>query len=263
MANADDLFASGDIPGARAELINQVRSEPGNIAVRMFLFQLFSLSGEWKKAKSQLETLAKLDPELRMLCVAYSQCIDAEIDREKAFNGETDMPVLSKVDWAEGFSGAVKRFINEEDGADQALLKMLEGLPECKGQADDDVKFDWIMDADPRIGPAIESIISGRYGLIPFTDLETLTISKPQDLRDTVWAKAEFGLRLGAKVSGFIPVRYPGSHNSDDNLVVRGHSTVWQDKNGVELGLGHRTLMMSGGTEKPLLNFEKITFEAS
>jgi len=245
MPNADELFASGDIQGARAELIKQVRSEPGSVPVRMFLFQLFSLTGEWKRAKAQLDTLAKLDPELQMLSVAYSQCIEAERDRERVFAGEADMPILSKASWGSELSEALKAFLNKGNGAAKKLLEVQNNLPDYKGSANDDLAFDWISNADPRIGPATEAIISGRYGLIPFADLETLEIRKPIDLRDTVWAQAEFGLLKGAKVSGFIPMRYPGSHSSEDSAVVMGRTTIWTEENGLEIAMGHNILAMS------------------
>ncbi len=263
MLNVDELFASGDIQGARAELIKQVRSEPGNVPVRMFLFQLFALTGEWKRAKSQLDMLAKLDPEMQMLSVAYSQCIEAERVRESVFAGEVDMPILSKASWGSELSDALKAFFNKADGAATKLLEMQNNLPDCKGTANDEMAFDWISNADPRIGPSTESIISGRYGLIPFADLETLEIHKPIDLRDTIWAQAEFGLLRGAKVSGFIPVRYPGSHDSDDNAVVMGRTTVWAENNGLETAMGHNILAMSDGEDHSLLSFEKIKFETT
>lgn len=263
MLNADELFASGDIQGARAELIKQVRSEPGSVPVRMFLFQLFSLTGEWKRAKAQLDTLAKLDPEMQMLSVAYSQCIAAEIDRESIFAGELDVPILSKASWGPELSETLKSFFNKTDGAADKLLEIQNNVPDCKGTANDDMAFDWISNADPRIGPATEAIISGRYGLIPFADLETLEIHKPIDLRDTIWVQAEFGLLRGAKVSGFIPVRYPGSHASEDSAVVMGRTTVWAESNGLETALGHNILAMSDGADHSLLSFEKIKFETS
>jgi len=263
MLNADELFASGDIRGAREALINQVRSEPGSVPVRMFLFQLFSLTGEWKRAKSQLDTLAKLDPEMQMLSVAYSQCIAAEMDRERVFAGEADMPILSRASWGPELSETLKGFFNKVDGAANKLLELQNNVPDCKGIANDDMAFDWISNADPRIGPATEAIISGRYGLVPFADLETLEIHKPVDLRDTIWVQAEFGLRKGAKVSGFIPMRYPGSHASEDSAVVMGRTTVWEENNGLETAMGHNLLAMSDGEDHSLLSFEKIKFETS
>lgn len=263
MPNADELFASGDIQGAREELIKQVRSEPGSIPVRMFLFQLFSLTGEWKRAKSQLDTLAKLDPEMKMLSVAYSQCIEAEQVRESVFAGEADMPFLSKASWGEELSKALKAFFKKDDGAAQKLLEIQNKVPDRSGTTNNELAFEWISNADPRIGPATEAIISGRYGLIPFADLETLELHKPIDLRDTIWVQAEFGLLKGAKVSGFIPMRYPGSHASEDSAVVMGRTTVWTEENGLDTAMGHNILAMSDGADHSLLSFEKIKFETS
>ena len=263
MSNANDLFAAGDIVGARSVLIDQLRSSPGDVDVRMFLFQLFSLTGEWKRAKDQLEMLAKLTPEAQMLSVAYSQCIDAEKLRADIFAGEAEMPLLAKVKWGEKLTTLLSDCFKNKSGATAALLEFQNAIPDTKGTIKDGVSFDWISDSDPRFGPSLEVIIAGKYGLLPFAALETLTIYEPSDLRDTIWAQAEFGMRKGAKVAGFIPVRYPNSENSEDSAIVRGASTVWTEQNGLETGLGHRLLMMSGDQENHLLSFRQIVFEGS
>ena len=67
MSHADELLKSGDIAGARAHLIEQVRANPSDEWVRIFLSQLVAVTGEWDKSKSQLEVLARLSPAAQML----------------------------------------------------------------------------------------------------------------------------------------------------------------------------------------------------
>ena len=62
MPTVDELLAGGDIRGARGALIEEVKANPADPRVRMFLFQLCVLIGEWDRAKGQVETLARLDP---------------------------------------------------------------------------------------------------------------------------------------------------------------------------------------------------------
>ncbi len=260
MSSVDDLLAGGDIRGARSALIEEVKANPGDPRVRMFLFQLCVLTGEWDRAKSQVETLAKLDPAAKMLAVAYSQCIDAEARRAAVMSGVERAALLSPVEWGDALAEGIQLRQTNRAGADDALAEAFDRAPASAGTLEDGTTFDWIADADPRFGPTIEAIIAGRYGLMPFASLEALTIHPPQDLRDTVWIPAEFSLRQGARVAGFVPVRYPGSEASDDPAIVLGQATDWVETNGGDAGLGQRVMALSDGSERPLLSIRRIEF---
>lgn len=263
MAQADELLAAGDVAGARQQLIEEVRASPGDLRVRMFLFQMCALLGEWERAKAQLETMAKLEPEARMLSVAYTQCIDAEAERAAVFSGEAQVSIMSKTDWGETLAKALQARQSGGDDADALYAQAFDAAPMSGGKTDTGVEFDWIADADPRLGPTTEVIIAGRYGLMPFSALEKLTINEPQDLRDTIWMPAQFGIAGGGEVAGFIPVRYPGSEQSEDAAIVRGVSTDWVVEGETEYPIGHRLLAFSDGTEVPLQHLREIEFSAS
>ena len=262
MAKADELLAAGDVAGARQQLIEEVRANPGDLRVRMFLFQMCSLLGEWERAKAQLETIAKLEPEARMLAVAYSQCIDAEAQRAEVFAGTTEVSVLAKNEWGETLAKALQARQSGQGDADALYGQAFDAAPTSAGTTDQGLEFEWIADADPRLGPVTEAIIAGRYGLMPFDALESLSITEPVDLRDTIWIQAEFGMKQGARVAGFIPVRYPGSEKSDDAAVVRGVTTDWVGDGDSEYPLGHRLFAFSDESEVPLQHLREIQFRA-
>lgn len=259
MVKADELLASGDVAAARQQLIEEVRANPGNVGVRMFLFQMCALLGEWDRAKAQLETLAKLDPEARMLSVAYTQCIDAEAVRARVFAGAEPAPILFKVEWGDALAAALQARQTGAGDAESLYAQVFDAAPTTAGTTDTGHEFDWIADADPRLGPVTEAIIAGRYGLMPFCALESLTINPPVDLRDTVWIQAEFGLIQGARVAGFIPLRYPGSEAADETDMVRGTATAWFTDNNGEYPLGHRLFAMSDGSEVPVQELRELT----
>ena len=263
MGQADELLAGGDIAGARKQLIDEVRAKPGDIPVRMFLFQIFALLGEYDRAKAQLETIAKLDPEARMLAVAYNQCMDAEEVRARVFSGEEPAPFHSKVEWSDTLAKALQAQQRGEDGAAALYEAAFDAAPTSAGTTDSGLEFDWIADADPRLGPVTEAIIAGRYGLIPFSALESITITPPEALRDTIWTQAEFALIQGAKVAGFIPARYPGSDQADDAGIIRGVSTNWIGDEESGHYLGHRIFVFSDGSELPLQGIQKIEFQSA
>lgn len=260
MGQADELLAGGDIAGARQQLINEVRANPGDIPVRMFLFQIFALLGEYDRAKAQLETIAKIDPEARMLAVAYNQCMDAEEQRALVFSGKEKAPLLAKVEWGDTIAGALQAQALGDAGADELYAEAFDAAPTSAGTTDAGLEFEWIADADPRLGPVTEAIIAGRYGLMPFAALETLTITEPADLRDTIWTPAEFGLIQGARVAGFIPARYAGSETSDNAAIQRGVATDWIGDEETGHYVGHRIFAFSDGSDLPLQRLRKVEF---
>ena len=54
------------------------------------------------------------------------------------------------------------------------------------------VAFEWIADADPRLGPVLEAIFDGKYYWVPFDRISQIDIEPPADLRDQVWMPAHF-----------------------------------------------------------------------
>ena len=154
MADADELLREGNLSGARAALVEVVRSQPSSEQGRMFLFQLFAVLGEWDKARNQLQALAQLSPEAQMLSVTYNQAMDAEKQRAAVLAGEADMPLLAGAGgWAEGIARSITLLgRGEVDAAIAARDEAFDSAPDTPGSIDG-VKFDWISDADGRFGP--------------------------------------------------------------------------------------------------------------
>ena len=65
--------------------------------------------------------------------------------------------------------------------------------PTVPGTADG-APFDWIADADPRLGPVLEAILDGTYYWLPLQHVAKLDIEPPVDLRDKVWLPASLHL---------------------------------------------------------------------
>jgi type VI secretion system protein ImpE len=188
VSKADDLLRGGDIAGARAALVSAVRAQPSDEQARMFLFQLLALSGEWEKARTQVQALAQLSPEAQMLAAAYGQAIEAEGVRKSVFAGGAKAEVLIGADgWASGVSDAIELLAQgkSEEGL-AARDAALDVAPDCPGSFNG-TSFEWIADADSRFGPSFEAIIAGRYGIIPFDTVQKITSDGPVDLRDLIW----------------------------------------------------------------------------
>ena len=262
MADADTLFRGGDLDGARAALVEIVKSQPSDQQARMFLFQLLALAGEWDKAKNQLQTLAQLSPEAQMLAVTYDQAMAAELQRAAVFAGTEEMPVLAGQD---GWTATLARSITLDargdlGGAEAARSEAFDAAPDTPGELDGQ-RFDWVADADIRFGPSFEAIIHGRYGLIGFDQIASITSTGPRDLRDTVWYPVQIAFRNDQSIAALLPARYPGSETASDAAQRLGRATAWVDHGAGEVGCGQHLWSLSDGAERGLLELRRVVFD--
>jgi type VI secretion system protein ImpE len=262
MNDPDALLRSGDVAGTRAALIEAVRARPGDDRVRMFLFQLLCVTGEWDKARKQLETLVQVAADAQMLGVTYNQVLDAERLRGDVFAGKAQMPVLAGMGgWIEGVAEAITLLAQGQVEAAEAARDAAFGqAPDTPGSIDGNA-FDWIADSDMRFGPAFEAIVAGRYGLVPFDAVESITTQGPRDLRDLLWLPVQMALRSGQTIAAFLPSRYPGTEGSSDGATQLGKQTDWREQPWGEAGLGQRLWTLSDESEVGLLQFRQLAFD--
>jgi type VI secretion system protein ImpE len=128
---------------------------------------------------------------------------------------------------------------------------------------DSEAPFEWLADADSRLGPLLEVIMNGRYYWVPFQRIAAIEITAPEDLRDLVWLPAKFQWANQGQAVGMIPSRYPGSETSQDSQLRLGRRTEWHElATGVYAGIGQRVLATDQG-EYALMNLRRIEFAKS
>jgi type VI secretion system protein ImpE len=257
---ADQCLREGDLTGARAALVDRIRSSPADEGARMFLFQLLCVVGEWDKARKQLETLATLSPEARMLSVVYGQAIDAEAVRAEVFEGKVKAEILAGGSWAEGLAQALQ---SEAGGAPDSASRReaaLDAAPDTPGEMDG-TRFEWIADADSRFGPCFEAVLGGRYGLVAFDAVERIESGGPRDLRDIIWYPVEIAFRTGQSAAALLPARYPGTEYSEDGPERLGRTTGWHDRPWGQAGSGQHLWMLSSGEDRGLLSLRTLTLD--
>jgi protein involved in temperature-dependent protein secretion len=261
MADADELLRAGDVDGARAALVEAVKRAPNDQQTRMFLFQLLCVAGEWDKAMAQLRGLAQLSAEAQMLAVAYGQAIEAEKVRAQAFAGTAQPALLvSSSPWAGDLVAALAALTQGRlDEAQSLRDKAFDAAPDTPGDLDG-VAFDWIADADARFGPAIEVIIAGQWGLVPFDAIESIKSEGPQDLRDIVWLPAELAFKTGRSVAAMLPARYPGTEASEDTVLRLARGTDWRDEAWGQAGRGQHEWSLSDGSDVGILSLRRLVF---
>lgn len=249
-------------PEAALQLLTaEVRSHPEDAKRRVFLFQLLALLGQWERAQTQLNVCGEMDPLNTMLVGAYTQAIKAEGVRTEVFAG-TRMPVIigEPEQWLALLLQALK--LSADGHHEQATALRQQAFEQADAQAGaiDGAPFEWIADADPRLGPCLEMIVNGGYSWVPFSRIRELKFEAPTDLRDKIWAPVQVTWRNGGQAVGFIPSRYPGSERAGDGDVVTGRKTEWTDVGGgLQVGLGQR-MLATQESDYPLLDARLISF---
>lgn len=241
---AQDLLKAGDLAGTLASLQDSIRAKPEDAKLRVFLFQLLCVTGDWKRAITQLKLCAQLDAAAIPMAQTYREAIICEVFREKVFAGEKDPLVFGQPqDWVALLAQGVKALANgDADHAAALREEAFEKAPTTSGELDGQ-DFEWIADADMRLGPVLEIVINGKYFWMPFNVLSSLRLEPPVDLRDTVWTGANLTIKNGGELVGLIPTRYAGTTQRGDDAMKLSRTTSWEDLGGETYGgLGQRLI---------------------
>ena len=259
---AEQSLREGRLAEALAELQTQVRKEPANPKLRIFLFQLLAVLGRWDRALNQLNVLGEMDASPLPMVQTYREALRCESFRADVFAGRRSPLVFGDPEpWAALVLEALRLTAAGHYAQAQTVREQaFEAAPATTGALDEQ-PFEWIADADQRLGPVLEAIVNGRYYWIPFQRIQTIVLEPPTDLRDYVWMPAQFTWANGGEAVGLIPARYPGSPDSADPLTQLGRKTEWQEcAAGIWLGLGQRILTTDQG-EYPLLDVRRIDLQ--
>src|SRR5580765_2398246 len=90
---AEQAVREGDLDAALTHLQNQVRQDPAKADLRVFLFQLLSVMGQWERALTQLNVAADLDAGTLAMAQMYREAIRCEVLRGEVFAGKKS-PVI-------------------------------------------------------------------------------------------------------------------------------------------------------------------------
>jgi type VI secretion system protein ImpE len=260
---AEAAVRGGDPKGALAHLTAAVRASPNQVALRIFLAQLLCVLGQWERAHTQLNVAADLDASTGPMRETVGYAIRSELVRAKVFAGQrTPMVIGEPLPWLAQLLESLQQQ-NQGNAALAADLsaRAFEAAPATQGSIDG-APFEWIADADSRLGPVLEACVNGQYYWIPFQRIASIEFDPPADLRDFVWAAAQLTFRAGGGTVALVPTRYPASVASDDPLILLARKTEWKDAGADRwFGLGQRVFATDAG-DFPLLGVHRIEFAA-
>ena len=264
MTLSAELIAAQQPKQALAALTDEVRKQPGNAKLRVFLAQLLCVLGQWKRAIEQMDTAAQLDASAIPMRQMYGEAALCEAVRERVFAGQSAPMLFGEPEtWtALLIESLLRRGKGEHEAAEAMRAQAFEQAPASAGRVDGQ-PFEWFADADMRLGPVLEAFINGRYYWVPMNRLSCVRLEKPEDLRDQVWLPVHLDFTNGGETLALVPSRYPGSQASEDGALQLARKTerielqpeVWT-------GVGQRMFGSDAG-DHPMLGLERIEFTAA
>jgi len=261
---ASEYIRDGNLQGALESLQDEVRAAPSESKHRIFLFQLLCVMGQWDRALTQLNVAGEMDPANIAMQATYRELLQCEALRAAVFDGSRTPLVFGEPEeWIALLVEALRLDGAGEFQKAQALREQaFEGAPATSGTVNGE-PFEWISDADSRIGPFLEAVINGNYYWVPFHRIARIEFQEPEDLRDFVWTPAHFQWANGGEAVGLIPTRYVGTEDQADDALRLARKTEWSEfADGVYAGAGQRVLT-TDSNEYGLLDLRLVLLQSA
>jgi type VI secretion system protein ImpE len=249
---AENTLREGDPVKALSHLVAAVKTKPADARLRIFMSQLLCVLGQWERAHTQLNVTADLMPSAGPMREMVGHALRCELLRAEVFAGKRAPMVFGHPE--QWLAMLIESLLQAGQGnqamSDDLAKRAFDEAPAVPGAINGET-FDWIADADSRLGPVLEAFVNGKYYWIPFSRLTKVLMEAPKDLRDMVWMPAYLTFDNGGEVVAMIPTRYPGSQSSQDPQILLSRKTEWQPLGQPDserfAGLGQRVLTTSRG----------------
>lgn len=263
------LVKEGKLDDALAAITQQVKDDPAKPENHVFMFQLLSVMGQWDRALTRLNVASELDADAELLKHLCTPALQADALRREIFAGTRSPLIFGEPDEWIGWLVQTLGLLAAGNHAEAAELRdrAFDQAPAAGGRitvgdgAPQD--FEWIADADGRLGPVLEAVIDHKYYWLPLHRVSSISTAPPAALRDLVWMPATINLTTGLETNGMLFVRYPGSAESDDPAIRMARKTEFDESiDGFAHGLGQRMIATDTG-EHALLDIRHIEIDWS
>jgi type VI secretion system protein ImpE len=264
LSAAEEKLRAGELSACLTELQGEVRRNPAESRPRIFLAQLLMVLGEWDRALTQLNVIAEMEAGAIPMTRTYTAAIQCERLRDSILQGERSPLIFGDPEpWlALVVQGLAALAAGRTEQADTIRAEAFAAAPMTAGSLNG-TAFEWIADADSRLGPVLEVLLNGAYYWVPFHRIAAIEFEQPADLRDLVWLPAQFTWANGGEAVGFIPTRYPGTQTCAESALRLARRTEWTAIGSEAFaGLGQRVLATSAD-EVPILEVRELRLTGS
>ena len=260
--DAKEHLQAGRLQEALASLQDAVRKAPANVSLRLLLFELQCVLGEWEKAVRQLQVMGELDAEYLLFSQGFRAAIQCEVLRSEVFSGNRTPLIFGEPEpWMSWLVQANHLVAKGQIEASRELReKALEEAPTSVGKINGE-PFAWLADSDSRLGPMLEVMIEGKYYWVPFVRITAIELETPKSLRDLIWIGGRFTWSNGGDAAGLIPVRYPETERAEDSAFKLSRKTEWK-KLAEDLFTGNgQRMLTTDQADYPLLEVRRIELD--
>lgn len=169
--SVQEYIKAGQLDEALSVAQDDVRKAPAEAAPRVLLFQLLSILGQWERALTQLNVLKDMDANCMLLAQVFRPVLQCEALRDEVFAGRRGPLIFGEpVEWIGLLVQANQLIAQGEFPAALELRNSAFEAAEATPGTINDQPFEWIADADSRLGPLIEAIIDGKSYWVPFSE---------------------------------------------------------------------------------------------
>ncbi|MBI1189359.1 MAG: virulence protein SciE type [Tepidisphaera sp.] len=253
-----DLLREGKPDECLKLVEGQVRANPADAKLRVLLFQVLAVLGEWDRATIQLGVASEMDQANTLMAQMCQQAILSEKFRADVFAGKRAPMILGEPEpWMGMIVQAAQLSAQGKHAAASDLrAQAFELAPAVGGEIsvgpDEEHAtkhpFEWIADADELLGPMIELFVGGKYYWVPWQRIALLRLEPPTDLRDVVWLPGQAIWTTGGTQVVLVPARYPGSELAKyDGATRLARKTEFVDLGGREGPVGQRLIATDAG----------------
>lgn len=256
------LPSQGKLEETIESLQLDIKRRPSDIQLRMALFEMLAVSGRWERAFMQLNMAVILDRQLARYAEGIRNLAELERQRSEVFRGNLAPSFIDhRPSWLSSVSTRLVSSVTPDVLAEYeaAYIAAMAAAPARSGRIDGRM-FDWIADADSRLGPVMELYLKDNYYWLPMERLKSLRVIPACDVIDLLWLRVECTLMSGTTLSGFMPARYPGSELAAADDLILGKSVAWTLVGGtMQLGTGIRVLSTER-EDTPVTQIREIVF---
>jgi type VI secretion system protein ImpE len=259
--NIKTLLDEGNLTGAIDLVTQQIRNNPAQSDLRVSLFELLSLKGDWERAEKQLDVVLHQDASLHLGIQVYLNNLKAEKSRLQLFEKGTPPHFMREPPaYIDSLLEAVNALRgNQFDAAVGLMEKAEEERPALPGTLNGK-SFQDFRDACELTGPVLELIIHDKYTWVPWQEIKSVTLQPPRQLRDMVWAPARIESKNGAVGEVYLHALYPRSASHSNPQIQLGRMTEWNHLGGeVYLPVGLK-LFMADEEDVPIFEALNIVF---
>lgn len=262
MIDAKELIRAGKLQESRKQLVEAIKSSPGDTAKRTLLFQVLAFYGEWDKAERHLDAIGAQDSNREIGVQGYRNLLQGERERLEVLDlrrrpaflpespGYTENYFLAWQKLTEKKVREAEDLFREIDASRPVLSGTVHGKP-----------FAGIRDTDAFLSLFLEAIVHERYVWIPFEAIRELAIQPPKTLFDLLWVSARITTWEGLTLNCYLPVLYPNSFLHEDDRVKMGRMTDWTPLGGPFARGAGQHVMEVGKEDMAILQIEEIQFK--